>query len=156
MSDGLHMWIADEAIEWSEASQVCSDGSASCFPREREWGYGRRLSRSCCPQELELPTLFTHTVWVLKFRVGAVSFNRFRVGAVASVDLVFFVFVFRRRWLGNPKRYPEWLYPVLVWGECFSCVTRYLIVWPFLGVFPFSTMLAVQWEHDVWVQTFPL
>jgi len=41
--------------------------------------------------------LFTHTVLVLKFRVGAVSFNRFRVGAVASVDSVFFVFVFRRR-----------------------------------------------------------
>ncbi len=24
------------------------------------------------------------------------------------------------------------------------CVTRYLIVWPFLGAFLFSTMLAVQ------------
>ncbi len=29
-------------------------------------------------------------------------------------------------------------------------VTRYLIVWPFLGALPFSTVLAVQWEHDVW------
>ena len=60
-------------------------------------GIWEEIKSFLLPQELELPTLLHTRCEFLKFRVGAVSFNRFRVGAVASVDSFFFVFVFRRR-----------------------------------------------------------
>ena len=125
----------------SKTSQVCLWTLQHEYPgKGRYWGHGRRLSCSCHPQELELPTLL-HTrcefynfelerrislfrIGMLSFilRVGMSSLNRFRAGAVGFYWLVFFSFIFESSdWQSNVV-YPEWLNPALVWGECFSDV----------------------------------
>jgi hypothetical protein len=63
---------------------------------------------------------------------------------VASVDSVFvFVFLGGDDWATQNGILSD-VSRIGLRGVFQYCVTRYLIVWPFLGVFPFSTMLAVQ------------
>ncbi len=58
-------------------------------------GIWEEIKSFLLPQELELPTLLHTQCEFLNFELK-LCFNRFRVGAVASVDSVF-AFVFRRR-----------------------------------------------------------
>ena len=67
---------------WSMIVHVSHDilleyDRACYFLRRKSRGYGRRVRRSCDPQELELPALYTHSV-LFEIRVGVAGFCRTR------------------------------------------------------------------------------
>ena len=147
----------------SKTSQVWLGTLQHEYPgKGRYWGHGRRLSRSCHPQELELPTLL-HTrcefynfelerrislfhIGMLNFilRFGMSSLNRFRAGAVGFYWLVLF-FLFLRVVIGNPMWYilSDW---IPHWFEGSVSVLCYQSVWTWGQTYWYSFAVNVEIE----------
>jgi hypothetical protein len=151
MSGGLLMWIRMKTwqtcwrIHWVVQSEPSLFGwFCIMFSQRKGMGIWEEIKSFLLPPRIGTTYPFAHTVWVFKFRVGAVSFNRFRVGAVGFCWLGF-LFYFLDEMIGQPKTV-SWVIvsPIGLRGVFQYCVTRYLIVWPFLGALPFSTVLAVS------------
>ncbi len=129
MSGELHMWIRMKTwqtcwrshwVVWSEPSLF--EWFCIMFSQKKGMGIWEEIKLFLLPPRIGTTYPFAHTVWVFNFKLELWASIDFELELWASVDSVFYFFCFRRRWLGNPKWYPEWLYPILVWGECFSTV----------------------------------
>ena len=90
----MKMWLTCSPNHWVVQSEPSLFGwfYNMSFLRKKSRGHGRRLSRSCSPQELELPTHFlyfnTHGVLLRVLRVQS------ELELWASILLDFFIFLF--------------------------------------------------------------
>ena len=101
MSGGLLMWIRMKTwlTCWRSHWVVRSEPSlfgwfCIMFSQRKGMGIWEEIKSFLLPPRIGTTYPFAHMVWVLKFRVGAVGFNRFRVGAVGFRWLVFFFYFF--------------------------------------------------------------